>query len=231
MATNALYFCATVTRFTFHLPPAAEHGLQNPVPRARGGAARVHGASKHRRQREGGFSMKRGIRILIGCALAAAASIACAQAREGEDFQVPAHETLAANDGRSLVAAKLAGQYAHLAGSEDNALALVMALREGSAVRLTAPDAGGGTPDVTTIEPPTGRMGWSDVKFALVIAQDALYRHGITRPTGEQLQAALTGGDLTRADGTVIPMKGILQMRADGMGWKQIAANTRGRSG
>lgn len=175
--------------------------------------------------------MKRVTCILIGCVLAAAAPIAGAQARESDDFQVPAHETLAANDARSQVATKLAGQYAHLAGSEDNALALVMALREGSAVKLTAPEAGGGTPDVTTIQPPTGRMGWADVKFTLVIAQDALYRSGITRPTGEQLQAALTGGELTRGDGTVITMKGILQMRANGMGWKQISANTRGKSG
>jgi hypothetical protein len=175
--------------------------------------------------------MKRGIGILAGCVLALLASAAHGQARDSEDFQVPAHETLAANESRSHVAAKLAGQYAHLAGSEDNALALVMALREGSAVKLTAPDAGSGTPDVTTIEPPTGRMGWSDVKFTLVIAQDTLYRLGITRPSGEQLQAALTGGDLTRADGTVVVMKGILQMRADGMGWKQIAINSKGRSG
>lgn len=119
-------------------------------------------------------------------------------------------------------AAKLAGQYAHLAGSQENALALVRALHEGVPVTLTAPDSS--DPEVTTIEPPTGRMDWTDIRFALVIVQDKLFRSGIRRPTGEQLQAALTGGDVTRADGRVVAMGGILQMRAHGMGWKQIAS-------
>lgn len=166
--------------------------------------------------------MKRAIRIL-GFLMIAFAPMTHAQTREGEvDFQVPVLDRLAANDAQSQMAARIAGQYVNLAGSEENALALVMALREGSPVTLTAPDTD--APDVTTIEPPTGKMGWTDVKFALVIVQDKLYRSGISRPTGEQLQAVLTGGELTRANGTVVSMKGILQMRAYGMGWKQIAA-------
>ncbi|MGZ5584455.1 MAG: hypothetical protein ACXWF2_15245 [Usitatibacter sp.] len=167
--------------------------------------------------------MKRAIRILMGVVMIASAPLIHAQAGEGEaDFQVPVLDRLAANNAKSQVAAKIAGQYANLAGSEENALALVMALREGSPVTLTAPDAD--APEVTTIEPPTGKMAWTDVKFALVIAQDRLYRAGIARPTGEQLQAALTGGDLKRPDGIVVSMRGILQMRAAGMGWKQIAS-------
>lgn len=133
----------------------------------------------------------------------------------------PCAEMLAARDTPSPIAYRLAGQYAHLAGSEDNALALVMALHEGAAVTLMAPDAA--DPEVTTIEPPTGRMGWNDVRFALVIAQDKLFRFGVRRPTGEQLQAALTGGEITRADGSVVDMEGILQMRANGLTWERIA--------
>lgn len=167
--------------------------------------------------------MKQAIRVLLGFMMIAFAPMTHAQAREGEvDFQVPVLDRLAANDAQSQIAAGIAGRYVNLAGSEENALALVMALREGSVVTLTAPDTD--APDVTTIEPPTGKMGWTDVKFALVIAQDRLYRAGITRPTGEQLQAALTGGELKRPDGIVVSMKGILQMRAAGMGWKQIAS-------
>jgi hypothetical protein len=170
--------------------------------------------------------MKHAIRVLLGLLMIAFAPVTPAQAREGEaDSQVPAIDRIAAHDAQSRIAAKIAGQYVNLAGSEDNALALVQALREGSSVMLTSPDeAGTRTLDVTTIDVPTGRMAWSDVKFALVIAQDRLYRAGIAHPTGEQLQAALTGGDLKRPDGIVVSMKGILQMRAAGMGWKQIAA-------
>lgn len=178
--------------------------------------------------------MKHTIRILFGCLLGAAAGMASAQIIGGELGPLASpFDQVAANEAQSPIAAKIAGQYAHLAGSEDNALALVKALREGSPVKLTAPEAAPGSdvPEVTTIEPPTGKMGWSDVKFALVIVQAVLYRAGITRPTGEQLQAALTGGELRRKDGSVIEMKGVLQMRADGMGWKQIASRTTGKSG
>ena len=167
--------------------------------------------------------MKQAIGVLLGSLMIAFAPMALAQApQDNVDFQLPTLERLAADNSHSQVAAKIAGKYVNLAGSEENALALVMALHEGSSVTLTAPDAD--VPDVTTIEPPTGKMGWSDVKFALVIAQDRLYRAGIMRPTGEQLQAALTGGDLRRRDGIVVSMKGVLQMRAAGMGWKQIAS-------
>jgi hypothetical protein len=177
--------------------------------------------------------MKHTTRILSGFLLTAAAGIASAQIIGGElePLPVPTFDQVAANEAQSPIAAKIASQYAHLAGSEDNALALVKALHLGAPVKLTAPESASAIPDVTTIEPPTGKMGWSDVKFALVIAQGILYRAGITRPTGEQLQAVLTGGELRRNDGSLIELKGVLQMRADGMGWKQIASRATGKSG
>ena len=70
-------------------------------------------------------------------------------------------------------------------------------------------------------------MGWGNVKISLALAQDQLARLGITNPTAEQLQAALNGGDVivTNADGTTTTttLRGVLQMRADGMGWGNIA--------
>lgn len=88
--------------------------------------------------------------------------------------------------------------------------------------------SGGSTGDTTgttttTITPPTGKMGWGNVFISLALAKTALANAGITDPTAEQLQAALTGGDVTLADGSTVTMKGVLEMRAEGMGWGRIA--------
>jgi hypothetical protein len=91
----------------------------------------------------------------------------------------------------------------------------------------TGTGTGSGTTTTTTITPPTGKMGWGEVKIALALAQESLLQAGITKPTAAQLQAALDGGDITvkNADGTTTTttLKGVLTMRASGMGWGQIA--------
>ena len=112
------------------------------------------------------------------------------------------------------VAIKISLGFAQLAGSQDNALALVHALREGVEVRLFT----------TVIEPPTGRMAWHDVKMALMLARDALQRYGILHPIGEQLRAALTGGEIQGLDGQLVTLRGVLNMRAEGMHWGRVAA-------
>ena len=61
---------------------------------------------------------------------------------------------------------------------------------------------------------PTGKMGFGNVKISLALAQESLRQQGIMQPTSEQLHTALVGDSTTA---------GILQMRADGMGWGQIA--------
>lgn len=176
--------------------------------------------------------MKFTMRILAGSLLIALAPLTQAQTTGGElDTQVRVFDATAANRGQTQVAQKIAANFVNLAGSEDNALALVNALRSGTDATLKTPtattgtgtSAGTGTSTSTTIDPPTGKMGWGNVKIALGLAQDALLRAGITKPTAEQLQAALNGGAVTRADGTTVTLKGVLQMRADGMGWGQIA--------
>ena len=139
------------------------------------------------------------------------------------------------NRGQALVASKIASNFTSLAGGKDNSLALVNALRTGTDVKLVTevpPPAGSPpgtlpTTTTTTFTPPTKPMGWGNVKHALSLAQDQLSRAGITNPTAEQLQTALMGGDLVRtnADGTTstTSVKGVLTMRADGMGWGNIA--------
>jgi hypothetical protein len=123
-------------------------------------------------------------------------------------------------------AARIAARFTLLAGSEENALALVEALREGAPVQLVAPDSQAHVPAVTQIDPPTGRMEWENVRIALALAQDALIRAGIARPCGDDLQAALLGGEVRKPDGSFHEMAGVLRMRADGLAWEQIARAT-----
>jgi hypothetical protein len=97
---------------------------------------------------------------------------------------------------------KLVERYTQLAGSEENAEALVTGLREGSDITLNA----GATP--TTIDPPTRKMGLGNVDNALALTEASLEQQGIGDPSPEQLKAALLG---------------VLEQRADGKGWGQIA--------
>jgi hypothetical protein len=169
--------------------------------------------------------MRSKMRMLAAAVLVAVAPLAAAQVTG----------TTEQNKGQALVAGKIASNYTNLAGSKENSLALVNALRTGTAVNLVTevpPPAGSPpgtlpTTTTTTFTPPTKPMGWGNVKHALALAQDQLARAGITDPTAAQLQTALMGGNLvvTNADGTTTTtaVKGVLTMRADGMGWGNIA--------
>lgn len=164
------------------------------------------------------------IRVLVAAVVLAIAPAVHAQT-----------EPVDPNSGQTLVATKIARNFTTLAGGEENALALVRSLRTGTDVSLvtTVPPPAGSPPGTqpttttTTFTPPTKPMGWGNVKHALALAQDQLARAGITNPTPAQLQTALMGGDLVvaNADGTTTTtaVKGVLTMRADGMGWGNIA--------
>jgi hypothetical protein len=181
--------------------------------------------------------MKGHIRLLCVAVLIALAPVARAQAAGEVDSQVGTMDATAANRGQTRVANRIATSFDALAGSPDNSLALVNGLRNGTPITLTseapadpAAKSTGGTTGTTTtttatttITPPTGRMGWGNVFISLALAKAALANAGITDPTAAQLQAALTGGDATLADGSTVTMKGVLEMRAEGMGWGQIA--------
>ena len=161
--------------------------------------------------------------------------------------QIATMDKLATSKGQMHVANKTASSFVTLAGSQANALALVNGLRNGTAITLAAPTTGtgtttGGTTGTTTgtttggttgtgtpvatgtpITPPTGKMGWGNVFISLALAQKVLTQAGIASPTAAQLQTALLGGDLVGADGKTVAVKGVLQLRADGMGWGKIA--------
>lgn len=111
---------------------------------------------------------------------------------------------------------KLVKEYSAWAGSRQNAQALVLGLRSGSAVSL------GTGATSTTFTPTTTKLGTGEVNIALSLAKAALAKQGITNPTPAQIAAALNGGTVTTAKGTQT-LPGVLTQRQSGMGWGQIA--------
>jgi hypothetical protein len=93
---------------------------------------------------------------------------------------------------------KLVDKYATLAGSKENARKLVTGLRDGGDIKIGS----------ETIKTPTDKMGVGNVNIALALTEAKLDQQGIEKPSAKQLNAALTE---------------VLKMRADGMGWGQIA--------
>jgi hypothetical protein len=137
--------------------------------------------------------------------------------------------TLAASHGETNVTGKISGEFNSFLGSDSNAV--VTGLRNGSPITLTTTTPSStptGAPIITTttINPPTGKMGFGNVFISLALAKQQLGQLGISQPTPEQLQTALTGGTITTGTGTTATttqLQGILTMRSQGMGWGQIA--------
>lgn len=138
-------------------------------------------------------------------------------------------DSLAANQGQNNVINKISSDFYPFLG--ENAPAVVTGLRNGTGISLTTTTPGstpGAAPlvNTTTIQPPTGKMGFGNVYISLALAKQQLNQMGITQPTPEQLQAVLLGGTVTNGSGltaTSTHVEGILQMRSEGMGWGQIA--------
>ena len=79
-----------------------------------------------------------------------------------------------------------------------------------------------GTQPVGTA-PATSRPETGDARIAQQLAKTELAQAGITHPTQAQMQAALNGGTVTRANGTKVVFKGVVTQHQSGMGWGQIA--------
>jgi hypothetical protein len=112
---------------------------------------------------------------------------------------------------------RLVHEYRRFAGSTENAQALVQGLRNDTKVQLTAKS------ESASFKPATGKMGYGNVDTALSLAQGTLATYGIHKPSPEQIEAALNGGTITAKTGETIALQGVLQQRASGMGWGQIA--------
>lgn len=139
---------------------------------------------------------------------------------------------LASTQGETKVVDKISADFNSFLGADSKAV--VTGLRSGTPITLTRTTASpGSTPGTTvnttmttTIAPPTGKMGFGNVYISLALAKQQLSQMGITQPTPEQLQAALTGGTISTGTGaaaTSTNLQGILTMRGEHMGWGQIA--------
>ena len=144
--------------------------------------------------------------------------------------QTTTMDGLAGSQGGGKVVSKISNDFSSFLGSD--ATAVVAGLRNGTPIELTTTTVtpsstpGTTTTTTTTITPPTGHMGYGNVYTSLALAKQQLADLGITQPTPEQLQAALTGGPVTTGTGTTATtteLQGILNMRASGMGWGEIA--------
>jgi len=103
-------------------------------------------------------------------------------------------------------ATKLSSQYSDWAGGKSNADALIAGLRNGSSITIvtTGPNRNVSIAGFT----PQSSMSYGSVGSALSGAQRSLSRMGITRPTAEQIQAALIGGEVTLPNGSTTPVRG-----------------------
>jgi hypothetical protein len=162
---------------------------------------------------------------LLACCLAAAFSAAQAEetgttTTSGTPSATTATTTSTAVGTSTTTEAKLSAEFADFLGGSEQAGAVVSGLRQGTAFSLDAAAPTPGTTGTTStaIDPPTGTMGYGNVRITLRLAQAELNKLGITQPTPSELSAVLLGGDI---NGT--PIDGILTQRADGMGWGQIA--------
>jgi hypothetical protein len=156
-------------------------------------------------------------------ALLLASAPAHAQSNDPNDTAAAAAKEMdeaALKQGDAKVISQLTADFKKLAGSEENATALVTGLRDGTSVKLTS--TVNGQAQTATFTPPTGKLGYGNAYLALALAQAELTKAGIASPTPEQLQTALNGGSLTVGDKT-IAFAGVLKLRADGQGWGQIA--------
>ena len=161
--------------------------------------------------------------ILVTSVMLALASSAFAQAPASSPT------TTVVSSGEKTEQTRLVTTYATFSGSTANAQALIAGLHGGTSITLVAPTATGAgttTSAGTTFTPATGKLGNGEINIALSLAKAELQKLGITNPTADQLKAALNGGTITTTTGTTSTptnLKGVLTMRADKMGWGEIA--------
>ncbi len=163
--------------------------------------------------------------VLVTGALALGATVtSAAETSETTTLatQTKQMDSLTSTRGETTVSGRISSDFSTFAGSTSNANALVSGLRNGTPITLTSTGANGVT-TTTTFTPPTGKMGYGNVYISLALAKQQLAGMGITEPTAQQLQASLVGGTVTTSSGQTTTLQGVLQMRAQGMGWGQIA--------
>ncbi|MBI2365172.1 MAG: hypothetical protein HYV01_09245 [Deltaproteobacteria bacterium] len=174
--------------------------------------------------------MKVSASVLAATLLLGSSGLGLAQTTTQLNSEATKMNNLASTQGETKVVDKISTDFNSFLGADSKAV--VSGLRSGTPITLTRTTASpGSTPGTTvntttTIAPPTGKMGVGNVYISLALAKQQLSQMGITQPTPEQLQAALTGGTISTGTGaaaTSTNLQGILTMRSEQMGWGQIA--------
>ena len=173
------------------------------------------------------WAMMAAMTLVVACLVPVAAANRTSNTRIATGVELVSDATTPAlSAGQMQVANKVASPFVTMAGSHENAVALATALRTGTTANLvfaSSSPSGNTTQKAIELAIPTKPMGWGSVSHALALAQLSLRQAGIENPTAPQLQAALDGGSIKTADGKTVTLPGVLQQRAEGMGWGQIA--------
>lgn len=174
--------------------------------------------TKNMQQKSAGYFSATALAVL----LLAGVPAAFAEDKDDLDLQECSAQIDAAvkTQNEAEITAKIAEKFTTLAGSENNATALVAGLHAGTNVTLNT--TVNGEIVTTTFMPSTGQQGFGNVYISLSLAQAEFAKLSITNPTPTQLEAVLNGGAITTTSGTVT-VAGILALRESGQGWGQIA--------
>ena len=101
---------------------------------------------------------------------------------------------------------RLSSQYSAWAGGKSNADSIVNGLQNGSTVMIMT-QGSDNTRSLAGFTPPAA-MSAEDVEAALARARSTLASMGIKKPSADQIQAALIGGEVTLADGRTRSVQG-----------------------
>lgn len=107
---------------------------------------------------------------------------------------------------------RLVSEFSAWAGSRQNADALVRGLHNGSSITLATNGVGGHNVSLAGFTP-GAPMSFEEVREALVSARSSLAHLGVHRPTAEQIQAALIGGEVELARGRTRMLPGTVAVR------------------
>ncbi|QJR13842.1 hypothetical protein [Usitatibacter palustris] len=88
---------------------------------------------------------------------------------------------------------KVASGFADLAGSKENAVAIVRGMNAGKVIALRGPSESGAT-QVVAFNLAEGPLTFSEIEATFSRVRTRFTKQGVTQPTVEQLQAALVPG-------------------------------------
>lgn len=118
--------------------------------------------------------------------------------------------------------ATLASQYATWAGGKANADALVQGLTSGGSITIST-TRGDGSTSLAGFTP-RASMTPAEAGAALQRARASLSRLGIDKPSAEQIQAALIGGEVELRDGATTMVNGTVGVAASPPATRRVAA-------